>query len=189
MQQLARRSVVAGLTACVASVALPRDVAATMVRGLSLAELVRRCDLITLLTPLDATSRYHDFAGRRSIVTDIRVRVDDVVAKASPPQRELMVRTLGGRVGSVGEVVHGQPELALDALALGFLKHGSDGNHWVMGMAQGHYPIVDPGSPRAWLAASSNLPTIRDWHASAVRQLRGLELSVARKLVEATAAR
>jgi hypothetical protein len=162
----------------------PHDAEATLVRGLELAELVSKSELIVQLTALDSFSHYLEIGGRKSLVTDTRVRVDDVLAKAAPSDAELVVRTLGGRLGSVGEIVHGQAELALGAPCAGFLKRGRDGAHWMMGMAQGHYPMrLQRGAQH--LNASPNLPTIRDWQTSAVRSLVGRSLPDARRLIAA----
>lgn len=180
---LGRRSYLLGGASLAAALLLcPREAHATLVRGLTLAQLVAKSELVLQLTPLDAFSHYVDIGDRRSLVTDTLARVDDVLAKAHPPGSELTIRTLGGRLGNTGEIVHGQAELALQATCAAFLKRGQDGAHWVMGMAQGHYPLRADG-PQLRLSASPNLPTIRDWSTSAVRRLTGQTLPDARRLV------
>jgi hypothetical protein len=59
----------------------------------------------------------------------------------------------------------------------------SGGVHWVTGMAQGHYPLRFEPDREPLLEASRNLPTIRDWESSAVKQLAGQPLDRARHLL------
>lgn len=151
-----------------------------MVRGLSLELLVARSRHVVLLVPLEARSHYVTLGGRRSIVTDTRVRVEDSVAKESPRHSELLVRTLGGRVGGIGELVHGQAELEPERPCLAFLKPGPDGVQWFVGMAQGHYRLEHFPAADARLRASRNLPEIQNWNGSAVQLLSGQRLDAAR---------
>ncbi|HEX2875578.1 MAG TPA: hypothetical protein VHP33_30205 [Polyangiaceae bacterium] len=154
---------------------------ATLVRGLTLAELAQKSGRIGVLEPLDASCRYVSIGGRRSLVTDTRVRVHEVWTGAGEP--EILLRTLGGRKDGVGELVHGQPELRLGTRAVGFLKLGRDGQAWWMtGMAQGHFPLTD-ASQAARLLASPSLPDIVRLEASAVKRLVGRQLGEARELV------
>jgi hypothetical protein len=156
---------------------------ATLVRGLTLPELVRLSDHVLLLTALDRESHYTEVGGRRMMVTDTRARVEGLVAKSAPGTTELLLRTLGGRVGAVAELVHGQAELALGAPCLAFLVRGEGVEHWTAGLAQGHYPLSAASDAEALLRASPRLPTIARWRESAVKNLVGQRLSVARRLV------
>ncbi len=158
-------------------------------RGLSLEELVQRSGFIVVLSALDSESHYEEIGGRRSIVTDTRVRVEDVLAKAAPAAQELLVRTLGGRIGGVGEIVHGQPAISAASPDVAFLKLGADGAHWFVGMAQGHYPLVGQTRAERQLIHSAQLPEIRDYEQCAVRQLSGLKLTRATELVRAAVRR
>ncbi len=96
---------------------------------------------------------------------------------------EIIVRTLGGRVDGVGELVSGQPELELGRAGVLFLFEGPEAIHHVVGMAQGHFPLLADGRGRERLSASPKLPKIADFAESAVRKLAGLELPRARSLV------
>ncbi len=181
MPELSRRALLSSLAAS-SFLALSRPAQATLVRGLSLAELVGRSSCVVQLTAREAVSHYVMLGGRRSIVTDTRVQVEATLAKGATLPTELDVRTLGGVVDGVGELVHGQAQLELGEPSVGFLVDAG-GVHWVTGMAQGHYPLrFEPGRD-ALLEASRNLPTIRDWEASAVRQLAGQSLTSARRLL------
>jgi hypothetical protein len=163
---------------------VPGVARATLVRGLTLKQLSLRATAIVALRALDSSSHYEDIAGRRLIVTDTRVRIEDVLAKGAPRDRELLVRTLGGRVGGMRELVLGQPALSLARSDVAFLQLGSDGAHWFTGMAQGHYPLVDTEQGELALGVSPQVPEIRDLEGSAVRALAGRKLGVARGLIQ-----
>jgi hypothetical protein len=180
MLETTRRGALLGLASAGAAL-YTAPAQATLVRGLSLAELAQRSQHIGVLEPLDASCRYVSIGGRKSLVTDTRVRVHEVWTGAV--ESELLLRTLGGRKDGVGELVHGQPELRLGTRAVGFLKLGRDGQAWWMtGMAQGHFPLTD-ASQAARLLASPNLPDIVELERSAVKQLVGQKLDEAHELV------
>lgn len=186
MLELTRRTFLMS-TAAATAMLVARSAPATLVRGLDLEQLVSRSTRVVELRALEAFSHHVILGGQRCIVTDTRVQVENVVAKSAPRQGELWVRVLGGIADGVGELVHGQAELTIGAHCLGFLKEARDGVHWVTGMAQGHYPIHVETSGRRLLQAGRNLPTIRDWHASAVRRLAGQSLERARQMVREVA--
>lgn len=185
---IARRSLLLGAGAAALGLSTARRADATLLRGLTLRSLVSQSEHILIVQPLESHSRHLEVGGRRSIVTETLVRVQDVVAWRTPETSELVIRALGGRIGNIGEIVHGQPELQLGTSSLTFLTRGKDGTHWVLGMAQGHYPIVQRSRQDSRLAASRNLPTIRDWESSGARQLIGKNLRTARDLIVATSA-
>ncbi|HYP87191.1 MAG TPA: hypothetical protein VEQ59_03545, partial [Polyangiaceae bacterium] len=114
---------------------------------------------------------------RRRVVTDTRMRIEELIAKESTSETELLVRTLGGSIGRLGERVDGQAQLIAGEPCLAFLLQGPDGLHYVNGMAQGHYPLR--GDAKRQLASSPDLPKIIDFDSSAVKALVGSELGVA----------
>lgn len=162
---------------------------ATLVRGLKLKELVGRSHHVVVLQALDAQSHFQQLGGRQVVVTDTRVRIEDTLAQTAPRERELLVRTLGGQVGGMGQLVLGQPVISWTAPDVAFLKLGADGAHWFVGMAQGHYPLRSGDTRELELRASSNLPEIRDFSGSAVQTLAGKSLRIARGLVQEAARR
>jgi hypothetical protein len=179
-----RRALLKGLGMAVVGTSLPHAAQATLVSGLTLAQLVTRSTHIVVLTALDASSLYADLSGHRRIVTDVRARVEDVLAKSSPQAPELTLRTLGGNIGHVGQLVLGQPVLSLGSSDVAFVKRGADGRYWFVGMAQGHYPLRGALREEPRLSHSTNLPEIRDFAHSAVRRLSGSRLGAARQLVQ-----
>lgn len=154
---------------------------ATVMRALPLRTLVQTSRRIVVVTALSAESHFEELGRRRRIVTDTRLRVEEGLAKADGMDREILVRTLGGAVGDLGERVHGQAQLLLNEPCVAFLLQGPDGLHYVNGMAQGHYPLR--GDARRLLAQSPDLPEILDFDSSAVKALVGSDLSAARDRV------
>jgi hypothetical protein len=181
MRLIARRTFASAALALPAAL-VARRAHATVFRGLRLPDLVAQSEHVLLLTGLDARCLSIQIAGRRSIVTESRVRVDDVVARAAPGSGELLVRTLGGELDGVGELVHGQAEFVRNQPCLAFLTRAPDGNLWVTGMAQGHYPVASD-SVVPYLLASPHLSMLEDFEHSAVRALVRQKLSDARRLV------
>jgi hypothetical protein len=166
-----------GIAAGAAAGAFSGTASATVVRALSLPALVQGSRRVVVVTALDAESHYEELGRRRRVVTDTRVRVEDVLAKAPTNERELMVRTLGGAIGRLGERVHGQAQLRLGEVCVAFLLEGPDGLHYVNGMAQGHYPLRERAGLR--LERSPDLPEILDFESSAVKALVGSQLGEA----------
>jgi hypothetical protein len=127
---------------------LPSPAQGSIARALALSELVAGSDQVVSGTALEATSRWEQIGGSRRIVTYTRVRVDETLAGASPGP-EMMLRTLGGTVGKVGQVVHGEALLLIGESAVLFTGPAPDGVPAVVGMSQGHFPLrADKGGVR-----------------------------------------
>jgi hypothetical protein len=141
---------------------------------MTLPALVQSSTRIVVVTALASESRFEELGRRRRVVTDTRVRVEEALAKGGSTESELMVRTLGGSVGRLGELVHGQARLAIGQQCVAFLLKGPDGLHYVNGMAQGHYPLSSEKVRR--LLMSPDMPKIVDYQSSAVKELVGSEL-------------
>jgi hypothetical protein len=178
---LDRRSLLALLSLGGAACLWSRSAGATLARGLTLEVLANASDRIVVGTAILASSRWEDVGGTRRIVTDTRVRIEDVVS--GPADSELFVRTHGGRVGKVGERVHGEPELVLNEPFLAFLV-GAQARHYVTGMAQGHYPLAVQPDRARYVTPSPRLPELVRPETSAVRRLAGRELAEAKALIQ-----
>ncbi|MEZ4225093.1 MAG: hypothetical protein R3B13_29340 [Polyangiaceae bacterium] len=154
---------------------------ASLARSLSLAEMVRASSSCVLATALAAESRWETIGPNRRIVTTTRVRVHENWGGLTA-EGELLVRTLGGRVGDTGQIVHGEAMLLIGQRAGLFLLPEEGGRHALTGMAQGHYPSRrdDRGVER--LRRSPRLPELVD-DGGAQAQLAGQSLVDARKLV------
>lgn len=183
MNSLSRRGLLLGVGSGLAASVVGKPASATVMRSVSLSALTQSSRGIVIVTPLSAESRYEELGRRRRIVTDTRVRIEERVGKAEGFDSELMVRTLGGSVGNVGERVHGQVQWSLGAASVVFLLQGPDGLCYVNGMAQGHYPVLDVRERT--LTRSPDLPEIMDFESSAVKQLVGTPLGRATTLIRA----
>jgi hypothetical protein len=174
--------VIGGLASAVGALALPRAAKATLLRGLSLEALSATSGRIVYGSALEASSHWEVLGGHKRIVTDTRVRVDDVIAKAAPDQ-EILVRTLGGTMGDLAAMVYGEALLVLDEPCVLFLSEQPAGVHRVVGMAQGHYP-VRPDLQRAMrLKVSPRAPELLGDAKLAVHRLPGQELSTAASMI------
>jgi hypothetical protein len=147
-----------------------------------LEALSQTSDRIIIGRALEAIAHWETIGGRKRIVTDTRVRVEEVVAKAEPRDSELLVRTLGGTVGDVGAVVHGEALLAEGPSVL-FLVERADAVHRVRGMSQGHFPIRADAERVQRLNASPRLAEIIGDERVATRRLIGQDVARARELI------
>lgn len=182
---MSRRAWLGGLGCALTTALWSGRAEATVARSLSLEGLVRRASQVVIFTALASESRFVELGRRRRIVTDTRVRVAEQVLPGRNTSSELLVRTLGGSVGDLAEVVHGQPRLSSDEACVAFLLEGPDGLHYFNGMAQGHYPLSR--AAERMLLQSPELPTLLGYDASAVKQLAGSPLRVARERILAAA--
>ena len=180
-----RRVVLSGLGAFATMLTLPGAAQASLARAVSLAELVKASSHVLHGLPLEASSHWETLGEQRRIVTYTRVRADETVAGDSPPSAEVMVRTLGGQVGDIGQVVHGEALLRIHEACLLFLHTNTDPSERVVAMAQGHYPILTDSAGVRRLGSSPNLPHLLGNAQSAVHALVGLSLERATGLVRA----
>jgi hypothetical protein len=137
---LTRRGALVFLGLGALAAGLPKVAQASVARALSLVDLSRQSENALVGTALEAASRWEVVGGRKRIVTYTRVRVDELFA-GEATESEILVRTLGGKVGKVGQVVHGEAMLLLKEPAVLFIGYAPDGVIGVAGMSQGHYPI------------------------------------------------
>ncbi|MBK8997714.1 MAG: hypothetical protein IPM35_18460 [Myxococcales bacterium] len=157
-----------------------RPARASIARALSLRELVRSSERALVGTALDTESRFESVGGRRRIVTYSRLRVEERLGGPGD-ESELLVRTLGGKVGDVGQVVHGEALLLLGEPALVFLGPSPEGPLVVTAMAQGHYPIRADKRGERRLSPSPRLAELVG--DGAARELAGKRVAEATGLV------
>jgi len=155
---------------------------ATTARAVSLKDLVQRSTRIARATPLDSFARSEEIGGTRHIVTYSRVRIDEPIHGPSGDS-ETLVRTLGGRVGDLGEIVHGEAELALNESCLVFLMLDPNGVEFVTAMAQGHYPMTKDSTGVPRLHPSRNMANLVGRAPSAVSELSGRAFPEARAMI------
>jgi hypothetical protein len=178
-----RRAILSAAAFGVGEMLWPSRAEATLVRGLSLPALAEASEFILVATPLSASSHWQDLGGRRRIVTDTQVRVEDVLAKTVPSDGELLVRTLGGTVGDRAALVYGEAALWINETSVLFMVRDA-GVQRVLGMAQGHYPIHADADQTLRLTRSPRAPELTGDAEPAMRILPGQELSRARTLIQ-----
>ncbi|HLV22757.1 MAG TPA: hypothetical protein VKZ49_17825 [Polyangiaceae bacterium] len=188
---LSRRSFLSLSSAGAASLLLPFGTAhASVFRAIGLEELVSASDTVLLATPLSSESRWEVVARRRRIVTYTRVRVDEALV-ADPKSTEELVRTLGGRVGDIGQVVHGEAVLGVAERSVLFLGRPTEqGARVVTAMAQGHYPLLADPKGALRLRPSPRLGELLERKGqSAVDLLSGRSLPEATRLIHRAVSR
>lgn len=178
-----RRGFVRALAAGAAGTLVGGSAQASLARAVGLDELTSRSEHVLLAEPLDASSVWEQIGRRRHIVTYTRVRALEVLAGSDPRQEELMLRTLGGRVGELGELVHGEAILTLGERSVLFVMP-ADGALAVTAMAQGHYPLARDRAGLERLLRSPQARELVGEAGAAVRRLPGLELREARSLLK-----
>jgi hypothetical protein len=156
---------------------------------LSLTELVDRSRYVVIATPAEHRSAWEELASGRRIVTYTRLIVERPLK--GEPTGELWVRTLGGRVDSIGQLVSGEARLTEGQRALVFLAD-VPGTIVVTGLAQGHFPIATDETGVARLRLSPDRPGIVERRGPTIgadEALFGTTLESAMALVIAERAR
>jgi hypothetical protein len=156
---------------------------ATLARAVTLPELVGLSRYCLVGTPMDASSRWETVGKSRRIVTYCRVEVTQPIDGRPPAETSLMLRTLGGRVGDIGQLVHGEVRFELDKPMVVFLAPDVDGVLGVTAMAQGHYPLSFETDGLRRLLPSPNMPSLMAIEGSAVQRLVKKTVSEAENLV------
>lgn len=182
-ESLRRRDFLLG-SAALASFFAAGRAEASVARSVSLKELVQRSRAVVMATPLGATSSWEHLGGSRRIVTYTRVRVDQMVRGTDPGSSEIVVRTLGGSVGKIGQLVEGQAELRAGQSSLLFTLELERDLYGVTALAQGEYRVV-PESAGRILRPSRLLPKLVGGDDSALKRLAGKPLADALGLVRA----
>jgi hypothetical protein len=178
-----RRGFVRVITVGVAAAWVASPARASLARAVGLEELTARSQHVLLGEPLDAECVWERIGQRRHIVTYTRVRALELFAGADPRQDELLLRTLGGQVGELGELVHGEAVLQLGQRGMLFVMP-VEGTLAVTAMAQGHYPVRNDSGGRQRLLRSPEATEILGEAGSAVTRLPGLDLAEARALLK-----
>jgi hypothetical protein len=126
------------LAAGAASVATTRSASASVMIAVSFEALVSRSHAASVVTPVEQRSLWED--GR--ICTYTRVHIDRAVAGDLQAGTDTWVRSLGGVIGDVGQIVEGEPVLTVGRPSLLFLHQNASGADEVTARAQGQFPVV-----------------------------------------------
>jgi hypothetical protein len=124
---------------CLAPALVVSDAAASVSIAVPFDMLVKDADAIAVITPAEHTAIWEE--GR--IVTYTKVKIEQGIAGDVGAGAEGYVRTLGGVVGKIGQLVDGEPVFIEGKQSLLFLrKFAGGGVYEVSARAQGQYPIV-----------------------------------------------
>jgi hypothetical protein len=132
-------ALVATAGATFAGLAAERDAHASVVISVLFDELVRDSAGAALVTPTEQRTVWEN--GR--IYTFTRVHVDRPVA--GTVSQDPWVRTMGGVVGKIGQLVEGEPVLTVGRPGLLFMQPLAEegpGVYIVTARAQGQFPVV-----------------------------------------------
>jgi len=119
----------------------------SVVRALSLEDLVERAEHIVVAVPEEKQSRRHQ--DGRLIVTDVSLRVKQVLKGSAAPEGVLIATRLGGRLETIALQVPGEATFAIGERVLVFLRAmgtGSSGQLRVVGMSQGVMALTRQGT-------------------------------------------
>ncbi len=116
--------------------------------GPSLGSIVLRMDLDDLVENSDTIVQgvveavYSQWDGERNLIfTYASIGVEDPLK--GERRRSLLIRQLGGQVGSLHMTVPGMPEFVAGSNVIVFLKDSGNGTFQVVGMNQGRYVIAE----------------------------------------------
>jgi hypothetical protein len=163
--------------------ALPPDAAASLDVGVTVTELAGWSTAVVVATTLESSSAWE---GTR-IVTRERIHVDRLVAGGTKTD-ELIVKTLGGKVGGVGQIVEGEAELAPGTRWMLFLRESADGTSSVTARAQGQFLVSGEESTGQVVLSSPHLGKLLQRPAavrlrSAAAELAGLSFESAARAI------
>jgi hypothetical protein len=137
-----------------AAALVPSDASASVSIAVGFDALVKDADAVAVVTAAEGQSIWED--GR--IYTYTKVKVDQGVAGDLGAGADGWVRTMGGVVGKIGQMVDGEPVLTSGKSSLLFLrKFKADAVFEVSARAQGQYPVsIDPTTKLKKVTRSNN---------------------------------
>jgi|HubBroStandDraft_6_1064221.scaffolds.fasta_scaffold77297_2 hypothetical protein len=157
--------------ACLAMAALlSTDARASVSIAVTWEGLLRESSAAAVVTSLEARPVME--GGR--VYTYTRVHVDRAVAGELRAGSEAWVRTMGGVVGKIGQLVEGEAVLAKGHSSLLFLHPGLGGTLDVTARGQGQFPLVadaDPTQPAHLVRSNASGALLAPRAVSAVAPL------------------
>ena len=118
---------------------LAAPVLATTVAKLDMGQLVKRSDVIVQGQVQSVYSQWDE--QRHLVFTYVSIRVDESLKGES--RQSVLIRQVGGTVGTVQMSIAGVPQFKSGEMAVVFLKSQNDSTFQVVGMNQGLYEIVE----------------------------------------------
>ncbi len=137
MRSWARHALLAVVIAVVALAYDARDARASVSVAVTYEGLLRDSNSVVVATAVEQRSVWE---GER-IYTYSRLHVDTSVAGELKPSEETWVRTLGGAVGKIGQIVDGEAVFTVGRPSLVFLHRDRSGTYVVTARAQGQFGL------------------------------------------------
>ena len=150
---------------------------ASTFRPIPLSTMVERSSLVVVATPISRETHWALFGSKQRVVTDSTIEIAWTLHGDDCAGKDIVVRTLGGTVEGIGQIVYGEARLTLGQSSLLFLIPGRDGTYQVLGMAQGQYPLEPTGEGDWQLRSSLGLEGVLQEHLSVAHALAGRRLS------------
>lgn len=135
---LAAALAIAAMTGAAAVTTFPVDAQASVSIAVTWEGLLGESTAAAIVTPMEAHAGWE--GGR--IYTYTRMRVDRIVAGEVAAEGDVWVRTMGGAVGNIGQIVEGEAAFANGQPSLLFLHAGPLGSLEVTARGQGQFPVV-----------------------------------------------
>jgi hypothetical protein len=139
-------AVLLALSCPAAAAFVSTDARASVSIAVTWESLLTESTAAAVVTPVEARSVWE--GGR--VYTYTRVRVDRPIAGGLSANGDAWVRTMGGVVGKIGQIVEGEAVLVTGRSSLLFLRAGPAGTLDVTARGQGQFPVVadvDPAKP------------------------------------------
>lgn len=138
-----------------AAVLVPTDAHASVSIAVGFDALVKDADAVGVVTPVEQKAVWEE--GR--IYTYTKVKVDQSVAGDVGTGSDGWIRTMGGVVGKIGQMVDGEPVFVVGKPSLLFLRKWKAGGTWqVSARAQGQFPVtIDDTSKVKKVIRSANV--------------------------------
>jgi hypothetical protein len=181
---IGRRSLITGLGASCAMAMFARPARAGVMLPLTLTELVQRSVFAMVGVTRESTSEWESDSQGKRIVTYTRLETEQVLDGRSAPSGDLFLRTLGGDVGEIGQLVQAEAELERDKPAVFFLRDSVPGTYGVTGMAQGHYRLrADRGGIYRLLPGGNLAGLVKATPDAAITRLRDRTVADCEQLI------
>jgi len=118
---------------------VPGDAQASVSIAVGFDQLVKDADTVGIASPVESKSVWED--GR--IWTYTRLKIEQGVAGDLGTGSEGWVRTMGGVVGKIGQMVDGEPVFTTGKSSLLFMRKLKATGTWeISARGQGQYPVV-----------------------------------------------
>lgn len=131
----------------------PKAAEASVSFAVTYDDMVTDADLVVVATPMDQKSVWEE----NRIVTYTHLKIEEGVAGQGQAGSEMWVRTLGGSIGKIGQLVDGEPVFIQGKSSLLFARTIKPGTFSVVARAQGQFPVlVDAASKRKSVVRNAN---------------------------------